>query len=99
MAGTTADDDAAATVPMIGSDECTAAPPTDRPRRWDLESEPPAEVRAAARRAGRLQFRRYCVSCGRSTEGALKTIRLAALAAAAQCWWNRSLIEPRRERR
>ena len=70
MAGTTADDDAAATVPMIGTDECTATAPVDRPRRWDLESELPAEVRAAARRAGRLQFRRYCVSCGRSTEGA-----------------------------
>jgi DNA-directed RNA polymerase subunit RPC12/RpoP len=70
MAGTTGEDEAAATVPMIGTDECTAAVPMARRRRWDLESEPPAEVRAAARRAGRLQFRRYCVACGRSTEGA-----------------------------
>jgi hypothetical protein len=69
MAGTTAEDDAAPTVSMIGTDERTAAAMARR-RRWDLENEPSAQVRAAARRAGRLQFRRYCVACGRSTEGA-----------------------------
>ena len=68
MAGTTAEDDAAATVPAIGTHECAAAL-TPQPRRWDLETEPPADVRAAARRAARLSFRRYCLACGRSTEG------------------------------
>ena len=69
MAGTTAEDDAAPTVPKIGIDECAAAESMPQPRRWDLETGPPADVRAAARRAARLSFRRYCLACGRSTEG------------------------------
>jgi hypothetical protein len=70
MVGTAAEDDAAATTEqVVRTGEPAAGAPVARPRRWDAETEPPADVRAAARRAARLQFRRYCLTCGRSTEG------------------------------
>jgi hypothetical protein len=69
MAGTTAEDDAAV-VPKTGTHGWASAASMAQRRRWDLEPEPPADVRAAARRAARLTFRRYCLACGRSTERA-----------------------------
>src|SRR5690349_3256328 len=42
-----------------------------RTSRWSpliLPDEPPAEERAARRRAARRVFRMYCVACGRSSE-------------------------------
>ena len=41
----------------------------------DVQEEPPADVRAAERRASRRVFRLYCFSCGRSTESAAAPLR------------------------
>jgi hypothetical protein len=41
----------------------------------DVQDEPPADVRAAERRASRRVFRLYCFSCGRSTESAVAPLR------------------------
>jgi len=38
-----------------------------------VPDELPAEERAAARKAARRNFRLYCFSCGRSTEGSVAT--------------------------
>jgi hypothetical protein len=40
-----------------------------------LPDEPSAEERAAQRRAARIVFRLYCVSCGRSSEVAVAPVR------------------------
>jgi hypothetical protein len=43
--------------------------PRRRASPLQVPDEPPAEERAAARKAARRVFRLYCVACGRSTEG------------------------------
>jgi hypothetical protein len=49
-----------------------------RASRWSpliLSEEPPAEERAAQRRAARRVFRLYCVACGRSSEVSIAPAR------------------------
>jgi DNA-directed RNA polymerase subunit RPC12/RpoP len=68
MPATEAEDNEMPMEPLSAVDELPLAP-VPQPPKWNPETEPPAQARAAARRAARLSFRRYCLACGRSTEG------------------------------
>jgi hypothetical protein len=52
--------------PVYGS--VTARKRMSRWSAFTLAEEPPAEERAAQRRAARRVFRLYCIACGRSSE-------------------------------
>jgi DNA-directed RNA polymerase subunit RPC12/RpoP len=66
--GSEADETPTETEPLTTVEELPVAPVPPL-RKWNPETEPPADARAAARRAARLSFRRYCLACGRSTDG------------------------------
>jgi hypothetical protein len=64
--------------PVVGEGVADVLVPRVRRTRvslLDVQEEPPAEVRAAERRAARRVFRLYCFSCGRSTESAAAPLR------------------------
>jgi DNA-directed RNA polymerase subunit RPC12/RpoP len=46
----------------------------------DVADEPPAEERAAQRRAARRLFRVYCITCSRSTEAPIAPSRVGRCA-------------------
>jgi hypothetical protein len=50
-------------------------PPAARRSGWTPQDEPPAEERAAQRRAAKRVFRLYCFACGRSSEMATAPAR------------------------
>jgi hypothetical protein len=74
------DEAAVRPIPSPIVDDAVADPFQPRVRRTrvshlDVQEEPPAEVRAAERRAARRVFRLYCFSCGRATESAAAPLR------------------------
>jgi DNA-directed RNA polymerase subunit RPC12/RpoP len=68
VAGVAARDRRVLTTVAMHEDVTQPQMPRRRSSPLQVPDEPPAEERAAARKAARRIFRLYCVACGRSTE-------------------------------